>query len=461
MEHRPGKPALIFLTGALICMLAWSTVRAENPPSESGRPSLLTLRLALETALQENEQVQISRQDLYNARTDITVATYNLNPQLSVLGAHTLRKDTDFSSSSDQGGSGISLLATPDHYNTLSLQLDQHIYQWGKVWSARKIAEYYYDGSKFGHLRQVQEVLFQVSVRYYEVLLGRRSIEIAENALQRAIQQMDRARAQFEVGILTQTDVLRAEVQVAQSREQLERAKNQYDIALERLALEMGTEAVPDAVEEPEERTFSPRPVADLFAAAMENRQDDEQAAKQVQATEERVAFEKADYFPNLSLTGEYTRTDEEALFYGEDYNWEASLVLSYPLFTGWQTSAEVDRARSEKSKAEFSLSRLRKQIRTEVRSVYLDIQTQQKVIDQLRRQVASARRNYEQVTAQFEQGLLTAVDQVDAFTALNEAENRLAQAYYTYQLDMIRMEMATGRFQDDLLKKEAANDRS
>jgi outer membrane protein len=193
----------------------------------------------------------------------------------------------------------------------------------------------------------------------------------------------------------------------------------------------------------------------------MENRQDYEQAAKQVQATEERVAFEKADYFPNLSLTGEYTRTDEEALFYGEDYNWEASLVLSYPLFTGWQTSAEVDRARSEKSKAEFSLSRLRKQIRTEVRSVYLDIQTQQKVIDQLRRQVASARRNYEQVTAQFEQGLLTAVDQVDAFTALNEAENRLAQAYYTYQLDMIRMEMATGRFQDDLLKKEAANDRS
>ena len=293
------------------------------------------------------------------------------------------------------------------------------------------------------------------------MLLGRRSIEIAENALQRAIQQMDRARAQFEVGILTQTDVLRAEVQVAQSREQLERARNQYDIAIERLALEMGTEAVADSLEEPVERTFSSRPVAELFATALDNRQDYDQAAKQLQAAQQRVAFEKADFYPNLSLTGEYIRTDEDALFYGDDYNWEASLVLSYPLFTGWQTSAEVDRARSEKNQAEFSLSRLRKQIRTEVRSVYLDIQTQQKVIDQLRQQVATARRNYEQVTAQFEQGLLTAVDQVDAFTALNEAENRLAQAYYTYQLDLIRLELATGTFQEDLLKKEAANDLS
>ena len=52
-------------------------------------------------------------------------------------------------------------------------------------------------------------------------------------------------------------------------------------------------------------------------------------------------------------------------------------------------------------------------------------------------------------------------MDQVDAFTALNEAENRLAQAYYTYQLDLIRLELATGTFQEDLLKKEAANDLS
>jgi len=40
----------------------------------------------------------------------------------------------------------------------------------------------------------------------------------------------------------------------------------------------------------------------------------------------------------------------------------------------------------------------------------------------------------------------------VDAFTALNEAKNRLAQARYTYQLDMVRLDLMTGVFQQKLV---------
>jgi outer membrane protein TolC len=104
-------------------------------------------------------------------------------------------------------------------------------------------------------------------------------------------------------------------------------------------------------------------------------------------------------------------------------------------------------------------MNRLKKEIRNQVRSVYLDIRTQKKVIQQIEEQVRAARRNYRQVNAQFEQGLVTAVDQVDAFTALNEAENRLAQAYYSYQLDQIRLELAMGTFQTDLVAKELPDD--
>ncbi|MBS0012809.1 MAG: TolC family protein [Desulfobacterales bacterium] len=451
------KSGLIVTVAVLMLMLTCGMAKARQNASAPGQTRGLTLEQAFETALKENEQVGISRQDLVNARTDITSATSNLYPQLSLRGAHNRQKDSDLGRSS--AGAGISALSTPENYNTLTLQLDQHIYQWGKVWSARKIAEHYYDGSRYRHLRRVQEILYQVSVQYYEVLLGRRAIEIAENALNRAVQQLERAEARFQVGVLTETDVLRAEVQVAQSREQLERAKNQYDIAIERLALEMGVDSINGPVREPDERTFQSAPISELFSTAMANRPDFDQAARELQAADERVDYEKADYFPNLSLNAQYIRTDEKSLFYGEHDDWNASLVLSYPLFTGWQTTAEVDRARSEKSQAQYSLSRLRKQIRNEVRSVYLDIKTQQKVIDQLKQQVRSAKRNYKQVSAQFKEGLVTAVDQVDAFTALNEAENRLAQAYYTYQLDLIRLDLSTGTFQSDLLEKEIFNE--
>ncbi|MCF8024188.1 MAG: TolC family protein [Desulfobacteraceae bacterium] len=435
-----GKICLILLT-----VLALGMFFSKN--AVSGENKGLTLDRAYGVALEENENIRISRQDLSIAESDIASATSNLYPQISARGAYTRQKDIRASSA-------------PEKYGTMSLQLDQHIYQWGKVWSGREMAKYYYEGSRFRHIRRVQEILYQVGVRYYEALLGRRSIEIAENSLERATRQAEQARARFEAGVVTKTDVLRAEVQVARSREDLERAKNQYDIAREQLALEMGVESLPGKLVEPEERSFKKTSISDLYEKAISNRQDLLQAEKQLRGAEQRVDFEQADFFPNISLTGEYTRTDEKTLFYGESEDWQASLVLSYPLFTGWNNSSEVAKAKSEKRQAKYSLARLRKQIQNEVRSVYLDIQTQLKVIEQLEQQVRSAKRNYAQISAQFKEGMVTAVDQIDAFTALNEAENRLAQAYYTYQLDLLRLKLTTGTFKNDLLEKEILNEK-
>ncbi|MFW6052580.1 MAG: TolC family protein [Desulfosalsimonas sp.] len=431
---------------------------------------VLTLEKACKAALDENENIKISRQEMRKADHEITSATSRLYPQLSVRGAYTREKEFDMpaggatgsgdtgGSSSPTGSGGTGGSSPPTEYGTLSLNLDQHIYQWGKVWSGREMARHYYDSSRLRHIREAQETLYQVSVRYYEALLARRSIEIAENALKRAVRQNEQAGARFEAGVTTRTDVLRAEVQVAQSREELERAKNDYDIALERLALEMGVESAPEDIREPEELTFDEDPVSELFEKAMENRRDLYQAEKQLDGSEKRVDFEKADFFPNISLTGEYKRTDEKDMFYGESDNWNAAVVVSYPLFTGWENSAELGRARADKNQVQYRLARLRKQIKNEVKSVYLDLRTQRKVIEQLEKQVDSAERNYRETTARFKEGLVTAVDQVDAFTALNEAENRLAQAYYTYQLDVLRLEMATGTFKSNLLEKEILN---
>jgi len=431
--------------------------RTERPEAagQARQTARLTLEAAYDTAMDNNEQIRISREKLMQNRQDIDIATSNLYPQLSAEAGYTRQKTTDIAT----GGTSLGSFGNPEDYGTLTLKLEQHIYQWGKVWSGRRIAEHFFESSKFRHIRQVEEILFNVSVQYYEVLLGREAIEIAENALQRAQQQMTRAEARFEVGVLTQTDVLRARVQVVESQEQLERARNQYAIALENLALEIGIEDEPGTLVEPSEKRFAPVPVSDLYDTALTHRKDYRQAEKQVRGAEERVDFEQADYFPNISLEGSYTHTNESALFYGEDNDWRATLKLSYPLFTGWRTSAEVDQAKSRLNEAEAAMARLKKEIRNQVRSVYLDIQTQKKVIQQLEERVNAAKRNYQQVSAQFEQGLVTAVDQVDAFTALNEAENRLAQAYYSYQLDQIRLDLATGTLQADIVAKELSDD--
>jgi TolC family type I secretion outer membrane protein len=447
--HRSKQKAAAI--GFFLLILSAAGAFAESNPEKAG----FSLKDAYTVALEKNERVRISRERLAQERQDITIAESNLYPQISTEAGYTRQKVSDISA----GGMPLGSFGNPRDYGTLTFKLEQHIYQWGKVWTGRRIAEYFYDSSSFRHIRSVKEILFAVSTRYYEVLLGRKAIEIAENALERAERQLARARARFEVGVLTQTDVLRARVQVVESQEQLERARNQYQIALENLALEVGVEGIPGPLVEPAEKRFEAPPVSELYQSALSHRKDLKEAQSRVRVARERVDFEEADYFPNLSLEGQYTHTNESDLFYGEENDWRATLKLSYPLFTGWRTTAEVDQAKAGLKEANAAVDRLKKEIRNQVRSVYLDIQTQKKVIQQLKERVNAARRNYRQVTAQFEQGLVTAVDQVDAFTALNEAENRLAQAYYSYQLDQIRLELSKGTFQTDLLAKELSDD--
>ncbi|MFW6334420.1 MAG: TolC family protein [Desulfosalsimonas sp.] len=219
-----------------------------------GQQQGLTLKQAYGKALEENENIRISRQEMLQADYDITSASSGLYPQLSVRGAYNREKERDIAAGGPGAAGGG--LSSPDEYGTLSLSLDQHIYQWGKLWSSRQMAKYYFEGSRLRHARQVQQLLYQVSVSFYEALLARRSIEIAETALNRAVWQAEQARARYEAGVITRTDVLRAEVEVTRSSEELERAKNDYDIALERLTLEMGTETPPDAIQEPDEKAL-------------------------------------------------------------------------------------------------------------------------------------------------------------------------------------------------------------
>jgi outer membrane protein len=375
----------------------------------------------------------VAREGLQQAEKEVDVATSYLYPQITATGSHVQQKELSSS------------LSTPEEYELLTLSVDQHVYQLGKVWAGRRMAQYHLQGSRLSYERTIREILFQVATAYYNVLLGRRAIGIAESALARATKQLERAQAQFEVGVLTQTNVLRAEVQVAQANEQLERAENQYRVAKEVLALEIGIEEIAGQIAEPSPGIFPRESLAVLINTALEERNDLKTMEINIQTAQERVQWERADFFPKVFLHGEFQRTSDEDLFYDNDDNWSASVNLSYPLFTGGRNRADLSGAKSELRQAEALLARFRKAIRTEVRRVYLDLQTQRKVLEQNRVQVRSAKKNYEQVTAQFEEGLATSVDQVDAFTALNQAENLLANAHYSYQLDLIKLKLATG----------------
>ncbi|MGM0423448.1 MAG: TolC family protein [Thermodesulfobacteriota bacterium] len=449
------SPSKKILISSLTCLaLFWASAPVPSLAEDQG----LSLQQAFELALERSDQIQNSREDVQQAQDEVDIATSNLYPQIRAQGEHVRQKDFHVSQPVPTGDPNNPIAmqegTTPDKYNMFSLSLDQHVYQMGKLWSGRRLAKHYSQGARSGHMRQSQQVLFQVTSKYYEVLLAARSIEIAQDFLKRAKQQQERAQALLEAGMSTETDVLRARVLVAQAREQLEQAQNDREIAREDLALEIGLDELPAGQLQPHEPQMPAEDMQKLQRIGLDTRQDLDQAQKALQAEGERVELQRADFFPRLSLHGQYSRTDEEEIFQGEEKeDWQASVQVSYPLFTGGKRKAELEQARSKKRQARASLARLKRQIKTQVRSAYLNIQTREEIVQHLEEEVQAARSNYRQVLAQYEQGLATSVDLIDAQTAFSEAESRLAQSRFGLNLDLMRLQFALGTLQRDLLQ--------
>ncbi len=422
----------------LVC-LTWPSPLAATP----GTQKPLTLDQAYGMALKHNEDIKASAQGIDQARETFREATSPLLPQVQVSAEARRQKEHDMN------------LSGLRDYGTMTLGASQHLYQGGKLWHSKRAAKHGFRGEKSRHFRTAQDVLFRVAAQYYEVLLAERSISVAQEQITRTKRQLELARSRFEVGLVNRTAVLRAQVQVANAQEQLERAKNQRDVAMENLRLELGLQQIPEEIAAPREMRFSDQPMAKLYATAADNRRDLMELETRLQASQSTIQSEQAARdWPKLAVESGYTVTDEEALFYGDESDWHVALTASYDLFTGWRDTARVNAAKADKRQLKAEYARLKQAVQVQVRSVYLDIKTQEKVLASLRDQVQSAQANYEQILAQFEEGLVSSVDVVDAQTALNEAELRLARAYYTYQLDQLRLRLATGVFSQDRVEE-------
>jgi TolC family type I secretion outer membrane protein len=413
-----------------------------------GQLNALTLNQAYRAALEHNEQLHVSRERQKQAEQNVTIAKSRLYPELSVTAETRRQKEL-----SQSPGPGVppSTFQPEENYQ-YQLELRHRLYHGGKTWFGWSLRSQEAQVQSFRHYRRRQEILFEVARRYYDVLLARRNYEIAKNTLARSRNQLERMQGRLDVGEGTRTNLLRTEVTVSRSKQELRSARNDLDVAKRQLGLSVGLDSAPRTVEEVTMDGFDENLDIHL-ERAFENRWDLRQARASLRAARERVKWERADYFPSLDLVSQYSDADKPR-FSDETENWNVRLVGSYPLFSGWRESAEVDQALSQYDAMTAEVERLRKEIRVSIRSVYEDVKTQRDVIQTAKDEVESARQNYERVSAEFEEGLVSAVDVDDALRALQESEGRLARARYNYQLGILRLRLATGVFKKNLLEK-------
>jgi outer membrane protein TolC len=277
--------------------------------------------------------------------------------------------------------------------NTVSLSLS--LYTGGRneglVGQARmglKVADLTMDKTR-------QQLKLEATNAYFGVLAMRNLLQVAQESVDNLTAHLKNVQAQFEVGTVAKSDVLRSEVELANAQQDLIKAQNNYDVAVATLnniiGLPHGTE-----IRLKEDLKYEQQGITleDGINYAMKNRPDVLAADANIQKAKEGVKVARSGFLPTISLTGSNNWNDDK--FPGaRNSNWLVGLTTSLTVFDTNLTLSRVKEAEASLAIANETARQTRDAVALEVRSEYLGMREAEKRIETSQVALAKAEEDF------------------------------------------------------------------
>ena len=449
---RPLRPAAI----AGVLML-WSAAAAQSPEAAAPPRTLrLTLDAALTMALEQNRDVMIADGDRNRAEEQVREARAGAFPQLTVSGSYTrnIKKPVLFlppNSAINPTNQTMTFELGSDNAYTVAASLSQALFNW-RVGLAMDIANTYHDYAQETYRATVENIVMAVKQSFYGVLLARELVQANRQGLEIVKANAENVDAQYRNGTAAEFDKLRAEVQLANTEPLLISAENNYLLAINGLknllSIPMGTD-----VEVVGELAFEEVPPDVLDAARGEALRNNPVIASlvfQESIMEKNIGIERANYFPVLSLFGQYAFQAQDNTFKFNDYLWAKSfnlgLQLSFPLFDGFRTSARTEEASIDHQKVRYTRLKTEEGLRLQIQATELKMKEAKERIAAQEKTVAQAEKAVKIAQTRYKSGVGTQLELLDAQVALTRTRVNYAMAIYDFQNARAQWSNAVGR---------------
>jgi outer membrane protein len=293
-----------------------------------------------------------------------------------------------------------------------------------------------------------QQVRLEVIRSYYGVLVAEGKKEVAAEAVKMAEAEVGRIRDYYETGMVVQADLLAAQVQLSEFRQQAIDATGEAVIMYAALNTALGVPDLPPqkVAGRLTEKGFVLPGLEDLVQSALSYRPDYARAGLTVRAQEKRVRGAWGQYLPKVDVFSTYGLSGRDLASGSSDYAIGAG--LTYNIFDH-SRSAKLDQARAAQSAASAEREHLSNQIRLEVVRAYQQYVSARERLNLASETVAQAKEALRIVEDRYHEGLTTITEVLRAQTAFVRTRQSLLNARYDYYLGYAQVLIATGRLTD------------
>jgi outer membrane protein TolC len=266
-------------------------------------------------------------------------------------------------------------------------------------------------------------------------------------------EQLRTARNRFEAGAVSNFDVLRAEVEVANAQPALIRTRNAYRNAIESLRQALGYQgSEADLVRVPDfTGDLAVVPAAFTLVEALRTAREARPELRQlrifVEAREAGVAIARAGFLPNVALVGGYQvrKSGFSDRFSDSLDGWTLGVQSNWAIFDGRATAGRVAQARSQVEQARLEAADFALGVEVEVRRAFSSWQEASELVGAAGKSVAQAEEALRLADARYGAGSATQLDQLQARTALTQARDNQLQANYSYNVAVAQLRRAMG----------------
>jgi outer membrane protein TolC len=427
--------------------------------SEPGVPQVITLQQATLIAYARSPLLASARADVEIATAPVGLAQSALFPAVTgdVSSTRTHRQqgtsNTQTGTGTGTGTTGAATFNPNVTTNSLTVGLQQLIFDGGRVAAQIRSARATQSASIATYQRQLQTVAFNVATAYYNTLSAQRQTQVALTTVQLDQVQESLVTAQIRAGTAARADLATAQLPTAQARVAVIRSQANEQVQLATFANTLGLDA--DIAVQPKDDvpplsatagTLAVNPAfptptyTQAVTRALAFRPDLTAQVQNVVALRESLRAAKLGTFPNLTGSANYGTTSTDASGGTFRNSGSIGLALSIPIYDRGVTKAQTAQAQGQLDKGLAQLQIAQQGVQLNVRTALVNLVSAYAALDQTNAELSKAQEVLRSTEAQYRAGVTTLplllnaqvgitqalTDEVTAVYAVRQAEQAL-----------------------------------
>ncbi len=332
-----------------------------------------------------------------------------------------------------------------------NVNVKQPIFYGGLLWNRFKKAKIEVDLAELALFQAQNQIKKETKTVYYQVLKSKKLVEEARAQLERLKAQYETVKAFYRASIRPKTDLLQSRVQLNQGKLSLIKARNQHELAKNRLNLIMKRSLeAPLCVDEKVTLPQLELELGKLYEIALSTRPEVKEAYLAVERAKKAIKIAMSDYWPRVDLSASYSKDgvtpDVSDNPYGDHENAQVFLNATWEFFAWGKSKDKVGEAEKLAEAARIQLQDITDHVRLEVKNAYLLYKDAKEGVKVARSALESAREDYELNVSRYKNQLASNTDVLDAQSRLTKARSDYISAVAAQLTALAELEYATGR---------------